>query len=435
MTDLPNDEESSALAKRDSDLSPAGEDATSAAPPPDLAGQGKPDLEPEPPKGADAGPSSSKPRERSFVGVLFVMAGVAWAVAGYGRARRNRVEPPPVAVAGELEAAQFESRASSPAPGLERTSGQTLRGDSEDEALEASPTEAEALGTLEGTEGAPEPAIGGEPLPPEEPTNNDWVEAVESPGTVTYTVRHGGSIKNVANLFKIFHHEIVELNPGYTLEQQLPPNTKVVVWKQDEDEVSESVGYPGAGSLHGAVPMMEGPGRVLKATPWKAWATHSTVTTLDAILREWARRKPEGQPVLVGNLSAPEGGKLKPHSSHQSGRDVDLSYIQIRNPKEELNWREMTAANLDAEQTWDLLKLLRQSGKVEVIFIDSKIQKLLYEHAVSNRTVSKSSLSRWLEYPRQPGTTGALVRHVPGHRDHIHARFRCPREQSRCKSQ
>jgi len=266
-------------------------------------------------------------------------------------------------------------------------------------------------------------------LPPE-----GWATDLDPPKKVTYTIRHGGSIKNVANLFKIFHHEITAMNPGIALERELPPNSKVVVYLDEEGKSSESVGLPSRGTLEGGVPVMEGPGRHLKAIPWKSWGTAHTVTLLDQVLRQWALRGKGVQPVLVGNMAARTGGKLDPHSTHQSGRDVDLGYLQKLPEGEELNWREMGARNLDAAETWALLKLLRSTGQIEVIFIDSSIQKLLYDHAVANGTVPKAQLAHWLEYPRSPPRRGALVQHVRGHVDHLHVRFKCQAHESRCES-
>ncbi|GEM_PF-1177917 len=398
---------------------PISESVSSAAPsPPPNRGPGdeKKEIAPSP-------PNASAPRVGRGAGLavaLFVLAGVSWAVAGYARTRRGLPGSE-----GEIDAGSTDGSLS---PYADRVRDETS----------AAATDAEEMVTEEARVGTDSELVedeNGPPLDTSQTTfDSTWRETIDSPIVVTYTVRHGGSIKNVANLFKIFHHEIRSLNGSYALEQNLSSKTKVVVWRAKDGHKSASIGFPAAGSLEGAVPMMEGPGRILKATPWKCWGTIETVSTLDAILREWEHRKPGGQPVLVGNMSAPMGGKLSPHRSHQSGRDVDLSYIQIENPKEELNWREMSKSNLDAGRTWDLLKLLVESRRVQAIFIDSKIQKLLYRDAVANRRIAKTRLSRWIEYPRQPGTTSAIIRHVPGHRDHIHVRFKCSDGDRGCKS-
>jgi hypothetical protein len=281
--------------------------------------------------------------------------------------------------------------------------------------------------------GAPEGAVPEEELAPLLP-DPAWAAKIKPPEVVHYTVRNGGTLARVANLFKIFHHEIQELNPGIALDKVLAPGTRVVVWKRREGRDSASIGYPSSGRLQHPVPMPEGPGRLLKMTPWKSWATVETVAVLDAVLREWAGRYPDALPLLVGNMSAPDGGRLQPHSTHQSGRDVDLGYPQKAGAEKEYNWRDMDARLLDAARTWDLLQLLQESGAVEAVFIDRELQKLLYEHAVTTKRFSKSQLLRWLEYPRGTGQGQPLVQHVPGHVDHLHVRVACPPGDTECRS-
>lgn len=259
-----------------------------------------------------------------------------------------------------------------------------------------------------------------------------WASGLELPSQVRYTVRRGGSLENVANLFKIFHHEILALNPGLELDRELAPNTRVVVWKRDDAVKSESVGFPSAGTLEGGVPMMEGKGRRILAIPWKTWGTATTVAMLDVLLDRWAARG-NVQPILVGNMANRTGGRLEPHSTHQSGRDVDLGYPQVLAAGAELNWQEMNAKNLDAAETWALLFLLADSGAVEEIYIDRELQKLLHDYALSKELLSKAALAKWMEYPRPTGTP-AFIQHVNGHTDHLHVRFSCAQGQSRCKS-
>lgn len=263
--------------------------------------------------------------------------------------------------------------------------------------------------------------------------SDDWPEGLDVPDTIRYTIRRGGSLENVANLFKIYHHEILELNPGIGLEQRLAPDTRVVVYKRDPAVASESIGFPSGGSLAGAVPMVEGKGRRILAIPWKTWGTASTIALLDRVLDRWAARG-DVQDILVGNISNRTGGRLEPHSTHQSGRDVDLGYPQKLAANAELSWQEMNAANLDAAETWALLRMLVDTRAVEEIYIDRSIQKLLYEHAIESGVVPKSSLARWMEYPRPTGQAGARIKHVAGHTDHMHVRFVCEKGQSRCKS-
>lgn len=248
-----------------------------------------------------------------------------------------------------------------------------------------------------------------------------------------YTVLHGGTLLNVANLYKVHHHEIVGLNPKVDPERQLPPASEVVVYRFDGED-SESIGLPHDGQVVGAMPMLDGPGRKITAERWKTWATRSTVLQLDHVLNRWARSDAHAPPILVGNLSARQGGHLRPHQTHQSGRDVDLSYVAKWDGKSAVNWQHVDRNNLDAQRTWRLLKLLVSEAEVERIFIDRSLQRLLLDYARKHGVVRKSRLAHWLEVAKGSRHGGPIVKHVPGHRDHFHVRFACPKNQGRCRS-
>jgi hypothetical protein len=263
----------------------------------------------------------------------------------------------------------------------------------------------------------------------------NWIEPWQRrrPERVTYAVKRGGTARFVANLFGLYHHEMEQLNPGINLDAELNPGTELVVYQAERTHPSLSIGYPSKGKLKGAVPLPDGAGRILKANPRNLWATRRTIAILDAVLRAWPRAEPHAKPLLVGNLSLRKGGKLKPHHTHQSGRDVDLSYPQIPKPNEEYNWRDMNRRNLDRRRTWRLLHLLKATGEVEVILIDRGLQKLLYDYALTKELMTREELGQWLQYPQGIGEKTPLVQHAAGHTDHIHVRFRCG-SQAGCKS-
>lgn len=249
---------------------------------------------------------------------------------------------------------------------------------------------------------------------------------------VVYTIAHGGSLVDVANLYKIHHHEIIALNPGVDPEAPLRVGSEVVVYEHDEDQ-SESVGLPHDGRIANAMPLPDGPGRRITAQRWKTWATRRTVLELDEIFETWAKQRPNRAPVLVSNLSARQGGPLAPHKTHQSGRDVDLGYV-AKGASDQPEWRRMSAKTLDAARTWELLRLLVDRGDVEVIYMDRGLQRALLDHALAHGTVRKSRLAYWLEVAKGERRGGPLIRHVPGHADHFHVRFACPSDEPRCDS-
>lgn len=248
---------------------------------------------------------------------------------------------------------------------------------------------------------------------------------------VVYTVKRGGSLRNVANLYRLHHYEIKKLNPGIRLDKHLGPGAKVVVYRRVQSRRSSSVGFPDRGSLVGAVPMFDGPGRSLRAIPWKRWATAHTVSTLDRILRSWHRVEPR-YPLLIGNLSDRDGGRLSPHRSHRSGRDADLGYVQKRGVYKNYSWRVMNARNLDVARTWKFLRMLLASGEVEKIFMDRKIEALIYRYARRHPGQHRRSLSRW--FASAKGRGRSVIQHARGHRDHMHVRFRCSPSDRRCRT-
>lgn len=286
-----------------------------------------------------------------------------------------------------------------------------------------------ALALVASCTSEPAPSLAVHARRPEEPAP----AAPEDRGEVRYHINRGATLRRIANLYKLDYSEIYALNPRLSREEELGANTEVVVYRRGS-ETSESVGLPHDGRLVGGMPMLEGPGRRLTNERWKMWGTRSTVLTLDRVLRLWAERYPNAPEVLVGNLSAREGGPLVPHKTHQSGRDADLSYVARWDGRSEVNWQHMTAENLDADLTWKLLRLLDAEAEVEVFYADRSIQRALLTYAKNKRLMSNAELQRFLEVA--PGATraGALVRHVPGHRDHFHVRFRCPTGERRCRS-
>ncbi len=247
---------------------------------------------------------------------------------------------------------------------------------------------------------------------------------------ITYTIARGGSLRQVANLYKLYHHEIIALNHGIDPDAQLGPATEVVVFR-DGGKASESLGLPHEGQLAGAWPMPDGPGRKIMAERWKTWGSRPTIEQLDHALKRWAELQPSGPQVLIGNLSTRAGGPLEPHKSHQSGRDADLSYVAKWDGKTAVTWQHVTPETMDAELTWKLIRLLVKEAQAEVFFIDRSLQRVLLAHAQKTGIIRNSRLAQWLEVAG--GGDEALIRHVPGHKDHFHVRFACPANAARCK--
>ena len=120
------------------------------------------------------------------------------------------------------------------------------------------------------------------------------------------------------------------------------------------------------------------------------------------------------------------------HRSHQSGRDVDIAYYQTECAGP-CRLQPVDSLVLDATRQWRLLRHWLVHNQVEYIFIDYALQAALYAEAVATGA-SKSQLARWFQYPRGPAHSGGTIRHIRGHDDHLHVRFRCAADDDECQA-
>ena len=84
---------------------------------------------------------------------------------------------------------------------------------------------------------------------------------------------------------------------------------------------------------------------------------------------------------MIGDISGRLGGRLKRHESHQGGRDVDFGFYYLSGKG---TWfAPGTKANLDLGRNWALVRALVTRTDVDVVLLDTRIQRLLYQHALS----------------------------------------------------
>ena len=141
--------------------------------------------------------------------------------------------------------------------------------------------------------------------------------------------------------------------------------------------------------------------------------------------------------LAIGDLSDEDGGPLEGHRTHQSGRDIDLGFYFVKQPKGYPdNFVEASKDNLDADATWALVELLVQTadqpGGVELIYLDYDVQRLLYAAARRDGWTAEQ-LARVFEYPDGRKAKGRIVQHRWNHHDHLHVRFRCPPGDQSCE--
>jgi murein endopeptidase len=104
---------------------------------------------------------------------------------------------------------------------------------------------------------------------------------------------------------------------------------------------SRAAGEPWDGRLINGVELPElGPGYMtwdpifkrVGNRSWRRWGTDRLITTVTRIAAEYSQRHPDAPPILIGDLSRPDGGDFGKrfgglgHASHQNGLDVDVYY-------------------------------------------------------------------------------------------------------------
>jgi len=180
-----------------------------------------------------------------------------------------------------------------------------------------------------------------------------------------------------------------------------------------------SVGFAHEGRLVNARRFPEGEDWVVVA-PALTWATQETIDSVMAAVRQVRARYPRAPLLRINQMSLPEGGYMRPHRSHQNGRDVDLGFYYPTQETVRVRAREDV---IDTELNWALVKALVTETDVQVILVDRRVQKALYE-----RALALGEDRAWLDSLFKGGKT-ALIQHARRHRDHFHVRFYNPRAQ------
>ena len=177
-----------------------------------------------------------------------------------------------------------------------------------------------------------------------------------------------------------------------------------------------SVGFADRGRVINAMQMPRDPAWIVER-PNYAYATRETIESLAQVFRSVRRQFPDSAPARLSHLGARDGGPLRPHRSHQSGRDADIGLFYRGDRFPPRNARR--EAFIDPARNWALLRALITETDVQLVLVDQNIQTVLRRYALS---IGENAA--WLSH-----VFGGIVRHARAHRDHFHARFYAPRSQ------
>jgi penicillin-insensitive murein endopeptidase len=158
------------------------------------------------------------------------------------------------------------------------------------------------------------------------------------------------------------------------------------------------------------------------------------VAAIESAAAKVAEFAPGGAPLIVGDLSAPTGGRIPHHASHRTGRDVDLLYYftdlygqPVRSPGFVCIGSDSIAAvpwsrqfiRLDVEREWQLTRTLLTDSSIEIVwmFVSRDVEALLLQRAIALGEPA------WIVWRAQQ------VLHQPrdsaAHDDHMHLRIAC----------
>ena len=209
--------------------------------------------------------------------------------------------------------------------------------------------------------------------------------------------------------------------PGLRYTADLSDEELTRRWKQEPQSLgSVSVGFVESGRLINGMRFPDGGADWIVVSPEKTYATEETITYVSQVIRAVRAEHPDAPALRVNQISAKEGGYMRPHKSHQSGRDVDLGFYY---PTVEPIRARDRENHIHLARNWSLVKALLAHADVQLILVDRRVQKVLYEYALK-----AGEDKAWLDSLFHAGFQ-SIIRHARGHRDHFHVRFFSPRAQ------
>ncbi len=192
-------------------------------------------------------------------------------------------------------------------------------------------------------------------------------------------------------------------------------------------------GHPNAGTLDGGRRLEERPYlRIKQGSEDRVWG-HPILLELVRRAARAASVAIPGSVALVGDLSAPQGGPLAGHASHQVGRDADIAFLVSDSAGQPVtletfeafgsDGRSLTRPDhfFDAYRNWLMLREWLSELRVVVshVFVSSELRQLLLDYAKQSP-----------DFARYVPLAARVLHPHPTHTEHFHVRIACPTDQS-----
>lgn len=249
---------------------------------------------------------------------------------------------------------------------------------------------------------------------------------------VRWTVPKTMQLADLASQWGLSAKALRLLNPELRGKRRVREGNELVVFSADPDEPTRSLGAPNRGKLNNGVPLPEGESWRLRQRRVRLYGTTVMVESMLQAFEAYGAEYPGSEEIRVGDLSNRKGGRLSPHKSHRTGRDVDIGYVVAPGARGERYWQRADEQTFDAERNWFLVKALIETGNVQQIFMSSRLQKLIMP--LAERELSPEQMARYFRRANPDPRSPSIIKHWKGHLDHMHVRFRCEEGNARCVS-
>lgn len=246
---------------------------------------------------------------------------------------------------------------------------------------------------------------------------------------IEHVIAPGEVLSRLAQRYDVTLRELTRWNPKLNPDR-VRDGQKLTVYTRVPASRSESIGTPTRGKLLYGEILPVHAGYVVRNRE-RAWGTREAVDSLVKAFTALRAKLPEAPKVRVHDLSLRNGGPIDDHNSHQSGRDVDITYFQKRCDGP-CGLHPVKPADLDVEAQWALMQHWLERGQLEAAFIDYALQAKLYAHARA-QGAGREELAHWFQYPRGSSASLGIIRHAPRHADHMHIRFVCDHTDPTCE--
>ena len=258
----------------------------------------------------------------------------------------------------------------------------------------------------------------------------DRIHVDKPPPRASYVIERGDTLTGIASRYEVASRQVLDWNPGLNRDRMVV-GKEIALYTHVAISPSQSVGLPHRGKLVDPVRLPRHSGYLVRASQ-RAYGTDETVRWIQQGFDAVNKRYRYNKRVRVHDISDRDGGRLRDHRSHQSGRDVDISYYQRNCNGRPCAFKKISSSELDVGRMWALLEYWLKNGQIENVFIDHRLQKPLYRFA-RKQGATKAQLERWFQYPRSKGSPYGVIRHFAKHDDHMHVRFVCPQTDRLCR--